>query len=368
MEYTVAILENDDEICTGTLVDTRLIVTAAHCTVGLTGTIEAFFGFNSNRPWTGDVVAVDSWTPHPSYNPISMANDIGVMELAADAPVAPAPMLDSGIFDNSWVGETLRFVGYGSTTWYGAGSGKRRAVDIEVDAVDTLDFTYYDNNYQTCYGDSGGPAFADYDGQWQLIGVTSWGDYYCNTMGVDTRVDAYLTWIEGYMGGGNPPANGDEVVAGVETTGSLAEDEIATFWFATQAGYQYDVILDATAGDADLYTHPTDDVAVDDYTCRPYLDGTEIEACTITGHGDGEYWILVHGYNASSYQMMVAESPDGCHTGFNGQARYCRNSCNCGYGLGSCNSDYQCADGLVCDANVGADFGMPSFVDVCVYP
>ena len=369
MESSLAIMENNDAVCSGTLVDARLVVTAGHCVYGVYSPLQVFFGVNANRPNSGVLVDVDSYTIHPDFNYNTLNADIAVMELAEDAPVDPSPMLTSGVFDNSWVGTPLRFVGYGSTNWYGSGSGRKRAVDIDVDAVDADTFSFYDNTHQTCYGDSGGGAFAYHDGEYQLIGVTSYGDYYCNTYGVDTRVDAYLTWVDGFMGGGgNPgPGTGIELVPGVLDNGTLAIDDTELYYFDTTADYQYDVLMYAPA-DADLYTHPTDDVDLGTYTCRPYYIAGELEVCTVSNPGAGSYHALVHGVDATDYDILVVEAPESCRQGNNGQARHCRNNCLCGYGMGSCRNDYQCADGLVCAQDVGADFGLNPNADVCVFP
>jgi secreted trypsin-like serine protease len=50
---------------------------------------------------------------------------------------------------------------------------------------------------QNCYGDSGGPGFANLGGVRRLIGVVSrsFNGEECTMGGVDTRVDAYLAWI-----------------------------------------------------------------------------------------------------------------------------------------------------------------------------
>lgn len=367
MESSLAILEYGDPVCSGTLVDSRLVVTAGHCVFGVSSPLQVFFGVNANRPGTGQVVDVDSYTIHPNFNYNTLDADIAVMELAADAPVTPSPMLPAGVFDNSWVGQPLRFVGYGSTNWYGNGSGRKRAVDIDVDAVDADTFTFYDSTHQTCYGDSGGGAFAEYDGQYQLIGVTSYGDYYCDTYGVDTRVDAYLTWVEGFMGGGGNPGTGTELIPGALDGGTLALGDTDLYYFDTTANYQYDVLMYAPA-DADLYTHPTDDIDLGTYTCRPYYVAGEVEVCTISGAGAGSYHALVHGAEATGYDILVVEAPEACRQGFNGQARHCRNNCPCGYGMGSCRNDDQCADGLVCAQNAGADFGLNPNADICVLP
>jgi secreted trypsin-like serine protease len=368
MEYTVAILENGDPVCTGTLVDTRVVVTAGHCVWGNLGTLQVFFGINANNLNSGTTVDVDSYEPHPSFNPYALSDDIGVIVLDADAPVAAAPILPTGVFDASWIGTDLRFVGYGSAIWWGGGAGRRRAVDIAVDQVDSSTFTYYDNQHETCYGDSGGPAFAEYDGQWQLIGVTSYGDYYCNTYGVNTRVDAFDSWIEGFLDDTPPdPNEATELTPGTVESGSLGADELADFTFATQSGYRYDVIVAPSSGDADLYTHDSEDIDLAVYTCASTEVGTDAELCTVTGAGNGDYYAMVHGATATSYDILVAESPATCHAVNNGHGAYCRNACPCGVGEGDCDNDNQCADGLHCAHNVGADYGFYWKVDVCEY-
>lgn len=59
-----------------------------------------------------------------------------------------------------------------------------------------------------CKGDSGGPTYLEQDGTdpstWPVIGITShtWDDRLCTVGGVDTRVDAYLAWIDDEMRAG----------------------------------------------------------------------------------------------------------------------------------------------------------------------
>jgi len=344
------------------------VVTAGHCVWGNLGTLRVFFGINANNLNTGTTVDVDSYGPHPDFNPYALSDDIGVILLAEDAPVAAAPILPTGVFDASWIGTDLRFVGYGSAIWWGGGSGRRRAVDIAVDQMDSSTFTYYDNQHETCYGDSGGAAFADYDGQWQLIGVTSYGDYYCQTYGVNTRVDAYDTWVESLLDDTPPdPNEATELIPGTVESGSLGADELADYTFATQSGYRYDVIVAPSSGDTDLYTHDSEDIDLAVYTCASTEAGTDTELCTVTGAGDGDYFAMVHGATATSFDILVAESPATCHAVNNSHGSYCRNACPCGVGEGDCDNDNQCADGLHCAANVGADYGFYWKVDVCEY-
>ena len=51
-----------------------------------------------------------------------------------------------------------------------------------------------------------------------------------------------------------------------------------------------------------------------------------------------------------------------------GHGRFCRECGPCGAGEGDCDGDVECAAGLVCRQNVGADFGFAPAVDVCMAP
>jgi secreted trypsin-like serine protease len=180
--------------CTGTVVAPRLVVTAAHCLADLGGSSIRFaLGTRASAPEAS--VAVRGYAAHPSYDARQIRNDIGVVVLAEDAPVAPVAVNSS--MTAEWVGHSLEFVGFGATNGFtGSGSGTKRAVTIPVSQVGATQFAYVDRSRNTCFGDSGGPAFArGAEGQLVLVGVTSYGDARCTQFGVDTRVDAYRSFI-----------------------------------------------------------------------------------------------------------------------------------------------------------------------------
>jgi uncharacterized protein (TIGR03382 family) len=71
-----------------------------------------------------------------------------------------------------------------------------------------------------CYGDSGGPTFIELDGELRVAGVTSRAYFHgqpdCLAAGVDSRVDAFVPWIDARMaeaceGGVRSPAGCAEV-------------------------------------------------------------------------------------------------------------------------------------------------------------
>lgn len=189
-----ALTQRGSSFCTGTVVDKRVVVTAAHCLQGVRASnIRFALGPNAAAPQAQ--LGVSRVVAHPQYDERRLTNDIGVLILSQDAPVTPIAINDS--MSSSWVGRSLTFVGYGTTSGFGnAGSGVKRVVDIAVSEVGSTQFAYADRQKNTCFGDSGGPAFAkDAAGNLTLAGVTSYGDQTCTRYGVDTRVDAFRSFI-----------------------------------------------------------------------------------------------------------------------------------------------------------------------------
>ncbi len=66
----------------------------------------------------------------------------------------------------------------------------------------------------------------------------------------------------------------------------------------------------------------------------------------------------------ADYSLYVIES-DADHTGDPGDLGYCSTSALCGWELSDCDSDAECAGGLTCVHNVGAEYSLPSYIDVC---
>jgi len=188
-----ALMYDGSQSCTGTLISKRTVATAAHCAYGHSASRMTFvIGPNAYSPQAS--LRVVSAKVHPQYNPSSISNDIALVTLAQDAPVAPMNVLDH--MDSSWVRRNMLFVGYGTTSGTSRQSGQKRAVTIALSQVSSTTFRYDDPNKNTCYGDSGGPAFfIDSSNQYWLAGVTSWGDQGCNQFGVDTRTDAYRDFL-----------------------------------------------------------------------------------------------------------------------------------------------------------------------------
>lgn len=203
---------NGSQHCTGTLIAPDKVVTAAHCVSGVSASRMQFvIGPSlSQAEYVLDVASVQA---HPDYDAYNIRNDIGLVTLASNAPVDPMPVVEQ--IDSSWVGENLFFVGYGVDDGYNhTGAGVKRAVWIAITQVYATAFRYEHPDKNTCSGDSGGPAFIkDPQGNYLLAGVTSYGDAYCSSYGVDTRVDVFRDFL-GLAGGGVTDNCGDETQVG----------------------------------------------------------------------------------------------------------------------------------------------------------
>lgn len=198
--------------CTGTVIAPRKVVTAAHCVVGVSASRMKFvIGSDITHPDAR--IQVSQMIAHPDYDSQSIRNDIALVMLVQDAPVTPMGVLDG--MDANWVGASLFFVGYGVNNGYQqTGAGLKRAVWIPISEVYPAAFRYDHDQVNTCNGDSGGPAFhLTQGGDYLLAGVTSYGDAYCTSYGVDTRVDAFRDFL-GLDSGGDQNPCGQETYEG----------------------------------------------------------------------------------------------------------------------------------------------------------
>jgi len=241
-----ALLIDGEMACTATLIAPRLVMSAAHCLEGVSASSLLFLiGANAASP--DHVLRVSEVRPHPAYDPARATHDIGLIGLSEDAPVDPVPVLTLHM-DASWAGRELFFVGYGVTSDHAlASAGKKRAVWMGISYVSARTFDYEDAGKNTCFGDSGGPAFyLDEDGRHFVAGVTSYGDESCEQWGVDTRVDAYLDFL-GASPSGAPQSGDGLVVHGVRLSAAEGAAILALVNDESLEGLDTEIGLDGRA-------------------------------------------------------------------------------------------------------------------------
>lgn len=217
-------------VCTGSIIDKNLVITAAHCVRNLTADGQyndiqyIGFGFDTTkktiekRKVAQILFHLNSWMHYknnvelnkrlqiPLSDLTQDESDVALIEFNGDLPAGyePIPLISSP--EAVKAGTEIRILGYGvievtktnssGLLRYGmvTSRGVRSATDFTAAPVSPL-------TYDTCNGDSGGPALVQEDGIWKLAGITSTGlaenGYYCERGGdAFALVSAFPDWIQ----------------------------------------------------------------------------------------------------------------------------------------------------------------------------
>lgn len=197
-EAVVAIRYVDGELrCSGTLVAPRVVLTAGHCGIHA----QNYWGFEvfvgPDVRGAGARIPVVDAVRHPAFEPISFANDVALLFLGADVPVAPKP-LRKGPITPADVAADVRVVGYGRTAGDRDDAGLRRTGASRIADLSAYEATLVGGS-QPCSYDSGGAVFTTEAGVEVLTFVTSRGDSACASYARVVRVDAYRDFVDGYF-------------------------------------------------------------------------------------------------------------------------------------------------------------------------
>ena len=204
----VALIGDAGVFCSGSLIGTRVVLTAAHCLSSVTPQTQVFFG--ADPAVDGTALHVRDARPHPGFDLVEFDNDVALLLLDGEAPAAAQPLeLFAGPMDASYVGRAIRLVGFGRQSAADTTPLRKREGTSAIKQVYAGDFTYDATPSQTCEGDSGGPAFVDESGRELLAGVTSNGTADCMQGADDARVDVHIAdFIAPYLAATAPGVAG----------------------------------------------------------------------------------------------------------------------------------------------------------------
>jgi secreted trypsin-like serine protease len=192
-------------LCTASVIAPTVLLTAAHCvTTDLHSSMTKYYAylgddFNQAKPADMHVALEAHANPMWNQNDLTAGHDVGIVILAEPLSLPSLPLRRTPLSATD-MGATIRLVGYGANDGATQGGvGVKRQTTTALDSFDDVTITYNDTMHLTCDGDSGGPAFLSRNGTEEIIGLTSFGDVNCTMFGVDTRVDAEIAFIDGYL-------------------------------------------------------------------------------------------------------------------------------------------------------------------------
>ena len=179
--------------CGGTLIESTLVLTAAHCATDFgevltAGRLRVGLGHVA-RNQISDFYGVAGVDVHSGYNPFtSNGNDLALLRLDRPAPYAPLRVIRTDESAKWTPPATATIIGWGTTSSGGPTSNALLEATAPMVADSTCEFAYgsdFDRNTMvcagngatdTCQGDSGGPLMVpDGPNARVLAGVTSWG-------------------------------------------------------------------------------------------------------------------------------------------------------------------------------------------------